>query len=166
MSGLGQTEKSCIASKCLPVFPRYRIERTFKIGTSGNGPNGSKTTSPFDDLVHDAAPAIRGTGGYGTSSVRLVHSGLIFAARITLAHFSVSAAISLPKSAGEPTSTVPPNSASRDLISGSTRPALIALFRLSTISVGVLLGAPKPAQKLASKPGRNSAQRWGVGQNL
>ena len=55
--------------------------------------------------------AIRLTGGYGTSSVRLVHSGLIFAARITLAHFSVSAAISLPKSAGEPAITVPPRSA-------------------------------------------------------
>src|SRR5262245_61829323 len=84
----------------------------------------------------------------------LRQSALMLAARITLPHFSVSAAISLPKSAGEPTSTVPPNSASRDLISGSARPALIALFRLSTISIGVLLGAPKPAQKLASKPGR------------
>ena len=35
------------------------------------------------------------------------HSGLMLAARITLPHFSVSAAMSLPKSAGEPGSTVP-----------------------------------------------------------
>ena len=30
------------------------------------------------------------------------HSGLMLAARITLPHFSVSSAMSLPKSAGEP----------------------------------------------------------------
>jgi hypothetical protein len=30
------------------------------------------------------------------------HSGLMLAARITLAHFSMSSAMSLPKSAGEP----------------------------------------------------------------
>src|SRR5262245_51437867 len=35
----------------------------------------------------------------------------MLAARITLPHFSVSPAISLPKSAGEPGSTVPPMSA-------------------------------------------------------
>ena len=34
------------------------------------------------------------------------HSGLMLAARITLPHFSVSSAMSLPKSAGEPASTV------------------------------------------------------------
>jgi hypothetical protein len=39
--------------------------------------------------------------------------------RITLRHFPVSSAISLPKSAGESTSTSPPRSASRALILGS-----------------------------------------------
>jgi hypothetical protein len=33
---------------------------------------------------------------------------LILAARITLAHFSVSSAMSRPKSAGDPLSTLPP----------------------------------------------------------
>jgi hypothetical protein len=37
--------------------------------------------------------------------------GLMLAARITLAHFSVSSAMCLPKSLGEPGSTVPPSSA-------------------------------------------------------
>src|SRR5262245_8336577 len=37
-------------------------------------------------------------------------------ARITLPHFSVSSAISWPKSAGEPASTLPPRSSIRDLI--------------------------------------------------
>src|SRR5262245_7322622 len=46
---------------------------------------------------------------------------------ITLAHFSVLLAMSLPKSAGEPASTAPPRSASRALILGSARPALISL---------------------------------------
>ena len=39
------------------------------------------------------------------------HSALILAARMTLAHFSVSSAISFAKSPGEPGNTVPPRSA-------------------------------------------------------
>ena len=46
------------------------------------------------------------------------YSGLMLAARITLPHFSVSSAMSFPKSAGEPLSTLPPKSASRALILG------------------------------------------------
>src|SRR6516165_1071279 len=68
----------------------------------------------------------------------------------TSPHFSVSSAISLPKSAGETTSGVPPKSASRALILGSARPALISLLSLSTISTGVFLGMPTPYQLLAS----------------
>ena len=56
------------------------------------------------------------------------YSGLIFVARIKLPHFSVSSATSLPNPAGEPGSAVPPNSASRALIFGSARPALISLL--------------------------------------
>ena len=41
------------------------------------------------------------------------HSTLMLAARITLAHFSVSSRMSLPKSSGEPGSTMPPRSANR-----------------------------------------------------
>src|SRR5262249_38279293 len=67
---------------------------------------------------------------------RADHSALMLAARITLPHFSVSSAISLAKSAGEPGSTVAPRSASRALILGSARVALISLLSLSTISVG------------------------------
>ena len=69
---------------------------------------------------------------------------------ITLPHFSVSSAMSLPKSAGEPASTVPPRSASRAFILGSARPALISLLSLSMISAGVSFGAPRPNQALAS----------------
>src|SRR5712671_5846337 len=58
-----------------------------------------------------------------------------------LAHFSVSSAMSLPKSAGEPGSGTP-KSASRAFIFGSTRAALISLLSLSTIAESVLLGAP------------------------
>src|SRR5215203_5255145 len=76
-------------------------------------------------------------GSYGTST-KACHFALIFAALITLPHFSVSSAMSLPKSAGEPAITVPPRSLSCVLILGSARPALISLLSLSTISVGVL----------------------------
>src|SRR5262249_37071113 len=78
------------------------------------------------------------------------HSGLMFAARITLPHFSVSSAMSLPKSAGETTSGVTPKTASRAFILGSARPALISLLSLSTMSAGVFLGMPTPYQLLAS----------------
>ena len=40
------------------------------------------------------------------------HSGLMLAARITLPHFSVSSAISLPNSVGDSVREVPPRSAS------------------------------------------------------
>src|SRR5262249_17768790 len=86
-------------------------------------------------------------GQSGFSQLLVAHqSGLMLAARITLPHFSVSSAMSLAKSAGEPASVVLPNSASRALILGSARPALISLLSLSTTSVGVFLGAPMPAQ--------------------
>src|SRR5262245_35665126 len=78
------------------------------------------------------------------------HSGLIFANLITLAHFSVWSPTNLPKSAGEPRSTVAPPSARRFFGSGSERIALISLLSLSIISAGVFRGAPTPKKALAS----------------
>src|SRR5262249_39795898 len=78
------------------------------------------------------------------------HSALMPADLITLAHFSVSSVMCLPKSVGEPPKGVAPRSASRACILGSDRAALIALLRVSITSAGVLLGAQKPPQKLAS----------------
>src|SRR5262249_28336557 len=83
---------------------------------------------------------------------RADHSALILAARITLPHFSVSSAISLPKSAGEPASTVPPSSASRAFILGSASAVLISALSFPMISRGVFLGAQRPTHWLASKP--------------
>jgi hypothetical protein len=54
--------------------------------------------------------------------------------------------MSLPKSAGEPGSAVAPHSASRAFILGSARAALISLLSLSTISAGVVRGAPMPVR--------------------
>src|SRR5262249_58432857 len=59
-----------------------------------------------------------------------VQSALTPANLTTLAHFSVSSAISFPNSAGESASAAPPRSASRALILGSARPALISLLSL------------------------------------
>ena len=61
-------------------------------------------------------PAVRRTGFMEYLAGMLLHSGLMFAERITLAHFSVSSTMNLPKSVGEPVSTVPPRSASRAFI--------------------------------------------------
>ena len=80
------------------------------------------------------------------------HSGLMFAARITWPHLSVSSAMSVPKSEGEPASNMPPISASRALILGSARPALIALLSFSMISVGVFVGDnAKPRARLVAR---------------
>src|SRR5262245_66524153 len=57
------------------------------------------------------------------------HSDLMPPNWITLAHFSVSLAISLPKSAAEPASAVPPSSARRAFILGSSRAALTSHAR-------------------------------------
>src|SRR5215469_5987457 len=80
----------------------------------------------------------------------LVYCALMFAALITLPHFSVSSAMSLPKSAGDWASAVAPRSVRRALMLGSARPALISLFSLSMISVDVFLGTATPFQVLAS----------------
>src|SRR5262245_56376435 len=55
------------------------------------------------------------------------HSGLMLAARTTLAQCSVSSAINLEKAAGGKGSGDVPNSASRARILGSESPALISL---------------------------------------
>ena len=75
-------------------------------------------------LARLRAIEIRRTGVTEYSAAGPDHSGLMPANLITLAHFSVSSAMSLPKSAGEPASTVPPNSASRAFILGSAIAAL------------------------------------------
>ena len=58
---------------------------------------------------------------------------LMLAARISWPHFSVSSTMNLPKSAGEPTSVVPPKSASRPLILGSASAAFVSSLSLLMI---------------------------------
>src|SRR5262252_5215687 len=88
------------------------------------------TSESVSPLARDSENGI-----YGMSAA--AYSGLMLANLTTLPHFSVSSAINLPKSDDESDRTVPPKSASRVLIFGSARPALISLFSLSTISIGV-----------------------------
>src|SRR5262245_46964011 len=78
------------------------------------------------------------------------HSGLMPANFTTLPHFSVSSAMSLPKSGAGHPSALPPDSTVRALILESARAALVSRFSLSMISMGVPLGAPRPNQTLAS----------------
>lgn len=84
------------------------------------------------------------------------HSALMFAARITLAHFPVSAAMCLLRSSGKPGKIMVPNSASRVLILASASAAFSSLLSLSIISDDVLLGAPTPYHPLASNPTTDS----------
>src|SRR5262245_24241214 len=95
-------------------------------------------------------PAIRGTGVAEYLTPSAVQSALMPANLTTLPHFSVSLAISRPKSAGVIGIGVPPKSSSRAFIFGSTRAPLVSLLSFSTMSAGVFLGAPMPYQPLAS----------------
>src|SRR6266436_5898392 len=78
------------------------------------------------------------------------HSGFAPENLTTLVHFSVSSAMSLPNSEGEPTSAVPPSSANRAFILGSPNATLISWLSLSMTTAGVRLGAPIPNHALAS----------------
>src|SRR5262245_42736838 len=81
-------------------------------------------------------------GSYGISAPAPPQCALMPANLITLAHFSVSSAMSFPKSAGEPKSGVPPRSASLAFILGSARAALlVALTTLQRRSVYPSAGA-------------------------
>src|SRR6266852_5570081 len=82
----------------------------------------------------------------------ITHPGLMLAARITLPHFSISSAMCLPNSAGELGNAELLNSASRAVVLGSARIALVSLLSLSMISGDVFLGAAMPCQPLASYP--------------
>src|SRR4029450_6896807 len=84
------------------------------------------------------------------------HSGLMPANLTTLLHFSVSSAMTFPKSAGDIGAGTTPSSLKRAFILRSASPALISLFNLSTISAGVLFGAPMPHQTVDSYPARKS----------
>src|SRR5262249_61179686 len=69
-----------------------------KVGTIDNVPAAG--SSPR--LVSTQLGTRHSRNGFYAISVEADHSGLMLASRTTLAHFSVSSAMSLPKSAGEP----------------------------------------------------------------
>src|SRR6516225_1656993 len=74
------------------------------------------------------------------------YSALMPVVRITLPHRSVSSAMSLPKSAGEPGMALASSASSRALMVESASTALTSRLRLWTISADVFLGAPRPDQ--------------------
>src|SRR5215813_11293325 len=98
---------------------------------------------PFAQIVIGDASCVVQTHTYSTS-------GLILANLTTFAHLSISLAMNLPKSAGEPVITMAPKLASCALSFGSASAALVSRLSLSTISVGVCAGAPMPAHEVAS----------------
>jgi len=77
----------------------------------------------------------------------------MLAARITLPHFSVSAATNAPNSAAVSTNGVMPTSPSLALALGVASAALIAQLSVSMISRGAPFDAPSPHHVLASYPG-------------
>src|SRR5262245_42063711 len=113
-----------------PVCPKADI---------GNCPQGQSR-----DCSHSP------NGLYGTLGCEWTCYSLIFAARMTLPHFSFSAAMNFPNSAGEVAKTVSPQSTIVCLILGSARPALIALLSTSMLAAGVSFGAVTPNQPTAS----------------
>jgi hypothetical protein len=94
------------------------------------------------------------------------YSALMSAALTTLPHFSVSSAMNLPKSAGEPGKVTPASSAICAFSLGSARPALISLFSLLTISTGVFLGAPTPNPGSRLEAGHELTDRRDIQKHL
>src|SRR6516164_674613 len=84
-----------------------------------HGPNGAVA-----DSLDEAKAAFRAAweAAASLSVSDEAHSALMLAARMTLPHFSVSSAISFPKSPGEPERTVIPRSVNRALTTGLARP--------------------------------------------
>ena len=79
-----------------------------------HGPNGGMADRL--DKAKGGVPARAGERQRPPSKGRQLYSALIFAARITLAHFSVSSAMNLLNSAGVVGNATPPKSAIRALI--------------------------------------------------
>ena len=130
---------------CFP--PRSRTVRALAVGFARPDPAAAAVIY-LCGITGGHSP----NGNYGISTAREAHSALMLAARITLAHFSVSSAMNFVKSAGEPGSAVPPNSANRAFILGSTRAAFVSLLSLSIISGAVPLGAPMPVHEANLEP--------------
>ena len=78
------------------------------------------------------------------------HSGLMFAARITLPHFSVSSATNFVRTAEGAGNGSMPRSASRVFVLSSARALLISLLSLSTMAAGVLSRKATAYQWVAS----------------
>src|SRR5262245_35636188 len=118
-----------MADACNPAYDVHQLAIMYLITSSAP----AKTRHPRN----------RTLGNHGNGSP---YSALRPANLTTLAHFSVSSATSLPKSAGEPVNISLPRSAIRPFTAVSASVALISLLSLSTISAGVPLGTPKPSQ--------------------
>src|SRR5262249_28025574 len=117
---------------CSPLYSSYRVDGLARRSYS----NAKQRALHFNSR----------NGIYGISH----QSALIPANFTTLAHFSVSSAISLPNSADDPSSATPPRSPRRAFILGSSRARLSSWLSLSASSAGVFLGTPKPYHWLAS----------------
>src|SRR5262245_55927532 len=143
-TSLRKRPKYCVASKGRDV-PQAAVSRCSNRAHRRPG-------YLFDHLVGTAErPRFLLTGDYGISHGDVPgYSGFAPENLTTFAHFSVSSTMSFWKSAGDPARGVPPRSIRRARIWGSTRPALIAPFRVLMIATGVFLGAATPHQLLAS----------------
>src|SRR5262249_11886276 len=114
-----------------------------------SGPPRRRTQIQADGTCRECdEPTFLPNGIYGMSVVG--HSGLMPANFTTLAHFSISSAMNLPKPAGQIAKAAEAKFANRASMVGSARTALISLLSFSTISGGVFFGAPIPSHVLAS----------------
>src|SRR5262249_31700960 len=100
-------------------------------------------------MLHDRSGSVKQNGLAGCPCDQ---SALAPENFTTFAHFCVSSAMNVPKSADEPVSISPPCSVLLVFSLGSARPALISLLTLSMPSAGVFFGAPPQYQVLASYP--------------
>ena len=125
------------------------------IGSMGGAPQGIDAQRPLVRLGR--------VDGFAERNVGWTPSGLLgfdVRCRITLAHFSVSSAMSLPKSPGDPGSTHAPSSASRALMLGLGEACVDLLVELvDDVGRRVLGRADADSTRSPRSPPRNRRRR-------
>jgi hypothetical protein len=110
---------------------------------------------------------VRVTGRYGIFDVSgSACYALMLAARITLAHFEVSSAMSFPKSDGVPEITVKPNSAKRATNFWSASAALISLLKAGGYHAGRILWRTDAIPNVGLVPWHEVTHNRNVGERL
>src|SRR5262249_38188564 len=124
-------------------------QQTARAGSGENDPNRSSPVQCFAYRI------------WGHRLGFANHSGLMLAARITLAHLAVSDLMTTANSSGELREASRPSCAIRSRMSACTAICTMSVCTLLMTAAGVPAGANSPNQEMASKSGKPDSARVG-----